>query len=120
MRIYLKATQLVEVWSHRTQIIEISALDAQTSTAEVKAAVNSIKTAKTPGLEGIPGECFKAAGDKIASFLVELLNAFFERQYLPQQWCQAIIVPIHKKGDKLDPDNYKGISLLSILSKVFS
>ena len=102
------------------EVIENSALDAQISTAEVKAAINSIKTGKAPGLDGIPGECYKAAGDKIVPFLVELFNTLFEYQYFPQQWCQSIIVPIHKKGNKSDPDNYRGISLLPILSKVFS
>jgi hypothetical protein len=35
-------------------------------------------------------------------------------------WCQSIIVPIFKKGDDQNPDNYRGISLLSVVSKVFT
>ena len=38
----------------------------------------------------------------------------------PSAWSGAIIVPIHKNGDKDDPDNYRGVSLLSILGKVFT
>ena len=38
----------------------------------------------------------------------------------PEEWSKAIIIPLHKKGDKNNPDNYRGISLLSILSKVFT
>ena len=35
-------------------------------------------------------------------------------------WTTAIIVPIHKSGDKDNPDNYRGVSLLSILGKAFA
>ena len=38
----------------------------------------------------------------------------------PKDWSKMIVSPIHKKGDKLNPANYRAISLLSILGKVFS
>jgi hypothetical protein len=38
---------------------------------------------------------------------------------MPQQWKDSIIVPIHKKGDKTDFNNYRGISLLSSAKKFF-
>ena len=38
----------------------------------------------------------------------------------PEEWSKAIIIRLHKKGDENNPDTYRGISLLSILSKVFT
>ena len=43
-----------------------------------------------------------------------------ERGKAPLEWRKAIIVPLHKKGSKLECQNYKGISLLSILGKVYA
>jgi hypothetical protein len=39
---------------------------------------------------------------------------------LPHQWKESIVVPIHKKGDKTDCSNYRGISLLSTSYKILS
>jgi hypothetical protein len=39
---------------------------------------------------------------------------------LPVQWKESIIVPVHKKGDKTDRNNYHGISLLSTSYKILS
>jgi hypothetical protein len=42
------------------------------------------------------------------------------REELPHQWKESIVVPIHKKGDKTDRSNYRGISLLSTSYKILS
>ena len=38
----------------------------------------------------------------------------------PSDWCKSVIVPLFKKGDDKKTDNYRGISLLSIVSKLFT
>ena len=49
-----------------------------------------------------------------------LFNHIFDTGEYPTAWTGAIIIPIHKSGNKNDPDNYRGVSLLSILGKVFA
>jgi hypothetical protein len=47
-------------------------------------------------------------------------SSLFHVEELPQQWKESIIVPIHKKGDKTDCNNYRGISLLSTAYEMIS
>jgi hypothetical protein len=47
------------------------------------------------------------------------INSIWNKEQLPDQWKESIIVPIHKKGDKLT-NNYRGISLLSTSYKILS
>ena len=75
---------------------------------------------KSPGPDDILAEMLKNSLEHILSLLVLLFNHVFDTGQYPSAWSVAIIVPIHKSGDKDDPDNYRGVSLLSILGKVFA
>jgi hypothetical protein len=44
----------------------------------------------------------------------------WNKEELPQQWKESIIVPVHRRGDKTDCNNYRGISLLSTAYKFLS
>jgi hypothetical protein len=48
------------------------------------------------------------------------VTKFENEEELPEEWKESFIVPIHKKGDKTDCNNYRGISLLPTTYKIFS
>ena len=98
----------------------IEGLDSPISEEEVKNAIGQLKLNKSPGPDGILAEMLKNSLEHILSPLVLLFNHVFDTGQYPSAWSGAIIVPIHKSGDKDDPDNYRGVSLLSILGKVFA
>ena len=50
----------------------------------------------------------------------DLFNKIYELSNFPDIWCESLIITIHKKGRTDVPDNYRGISLLNVLSKSFT
>ena len=95
-------------------------LDAKISEKEIETALNSLKCGKASGPDGIIAELLKHTRQEIIPYLKKLFNALFSREIFPEQWTRSIIVPLHKKGDANCPNNYRGISLLNILSKVYT
>jgi hypothetical protein len=66
----------------------------------------------------IPVELIQAGGETLVSVIHKLINSIWNKEELPDQWKESIIVPIHKKDDKTDCNNYRGISLLSTSYKI--
>jgi hypothetical protein len=56
----------------------------------------------------------------LLSTIHKLVNSIWNQEELPGQWKESIIVPIDKKGDKSDCNNYRGISLLSTSYTILS
>ena len=89
-----------------------------TSPAEVESLLKQLNTKKSPGHDGIPTRLLKEAAAELAPSLAVLYNLSFQTGDIPQDWKDATASPIHKKGAKTSPTNYRPISLLSITSKI--
>jgi hypothetical protein len=76
----------------------------------VETAIAKLKKYKSPGSDQIPAELIQAGGEILLSANHKLINSIWNKEELPDQWKESIIVPIHKKGDKTDCNNYRGIS----------
>jgi hypothetical protein len=90
------------------------------SLVEVEIAIGKLKSYKTPGTDQIPAELIKAGAETLCSEIHRLICSIWNKEKLPQQWKESSIVPVYKKGDKTDCNNYRGISLLSTAYKIFS
>ena len=87
---------------------------------EIKAAIQALKNNKASGPDSLINEFYKASCDIIMPFLIRYFNHIFENGLFPSDWSSSILQPIHKKGDVNNPDNYRGISLLNVCSKIYS
>jgi hypothetical protein len=85
---------------------------------EVEIAIENLKRYKSPGSDGIPAELIQARGEILRSKIHKLIKSIWNKEELPDQWKESIIVPLHKKGDKTDCSNYRGRSLLSTSYKI--
>ena len=95
-------------------------LDGAIKEEELRDAMKELKSGKTPGLDGIYGECLKIFWAKYESILLRLLRRIFANYIYPTQWTTHFLKPIYKKGGAFDPDNFRGLAIGSALAKVFS
>ena len=79
-----------------------------------------MRNGKAPGLDGITEKCLKKGGEVVVEWLIKVLGVYFRAGEVPADWLRSFIVPIYKgKGDKRVCGNYRGISLLSVVGKLF-
>jgi len=104
----------------QTEIHTAKPLVPEPSASEVELAIEKLKNHKTPGIDQIPAELFKAGGQTIHCEIHTFIISIWNKEKLPEEWKESIIVPIYKKGDKTDCSNYRGISLLPIMYKTLS
>ena len=77
-----------------------------------------MKNKQSAGHDDISNFILKGVISSIADPLAHIFNASILSGVFPEQMKIAKVIPLFKKGDKLDPSNYRPISLLSTLSKI--
>ena len=96
---------------------------------EYRSAKESVKRGKSPGVDGINAECILGIrtddGSNILvspldEMMLDIFNEVLVSGRFPGAWRQAVVVPVLKGGDAKQPTNYRGIALLSCLSKLFT
>ena len=90
------------------------------SEMEVIREISYLKRHKAAGPDGIPPFVFKDGGIALATELTKLLQSIWDQEEVPRDWCESVIVPIYKKGDRSSCENHRGISLVTIASKLLT
>ena len=88
------------------------------SRRELADATKDIKEGKAFGEDGIAPEIFRRCD--FYDILLKFYNNALEHGTRPDQWVEANIIPVPKKGDLTDPANYRGIALSSITAKTLN
>ena len=87
---------------------------------EVVAGLKNLKKGKAAGSDGVKAEFYQINNPILLKVIYLIMNQIFNSGIYPIKWSKCMIIPIFKKGNRDDVTNYRGISLLDILSKVFS
>ena len=90
------------------------------STFELELAIKKLKCHKSPGIDQIPAELIKTGGRTFRCAIHKLIISIWNKEELPEEWKELIIVLICKKGDKKGCNDYRGISLLPTTYKILS
>jgi hypothetical protein len=88
--------------------------------SEAEVAIGKLKTYKSSGVDQLPAELIHAGGESLRSEIHKLLKLIWNKEELSHKWKELIVVSIHKKSNKTDCSNYRGISLLSTSYKILS
>lgn len=96
-------------------------LEAPITEEEIRATILSMKTGRSPGLDGFPIEYYKKYLDILAPILHDVYLEAFEEGSLPSTFNDALISLIPKKDrDTSDPSNFRPISLLGVDCKILT
>ena len=96
-------------------------LDTDITAKEITDAVRNLKNNKASGIDGITNEYIKASIHLLLPVYVKIFNIIYDQSTVPSSWTTGIIKPIYKqKGNKQEPDNYRPITILSCLGKLFT
>ena len=85
---------------------------------EVLSAIRASKSGKASAADMMSNEILKAMDSNHIDFLTDFFNVCFDSGVYP--WNESIITPLHKKGDKSNPDNYRAIAVSSVIGKIYS
>ena len=85
---------------------------------EVVAAVRRLQNGKAAGEDRIVAELLKNGGEPVIDWLTELMQEVWRTRKVPQDWRNALLIPLFNKKDRKLCDNYRGISLFSVPGKV--
>ena len=95
-------------------------LNGDITSAEVEKAIQCLKRRKAGSDDWMLNEFFLCAGDILLAHLTDLFNMILNTGVFPDKWMEGIIVPLYKNGSTKDVNNYRGITLVSHVAKLFT
>ena len=100
---------------------KVHSLDKPFSIQELREAIfYCISYHKAIRLDGVSNEILKWGLDWLQSILLDLFNLLLKEEQYPESWNKLIMIPIFKNSGSLhDPNNYRGITIISCLAKLF-
>ncbi|KAK1898792.1 putative RNA-directed DNA polymerase from transposon X-element [Dissostichus eleginoides] len=88
------------------------------TTAEVLKKLSALQPNKATGHDNIPSKFLRDSAAAITPVITHIINLSIKQGHVPKDFKIARVTPLHKKGSKLDPGNYRPVSILTSISKV--
>ena len=100
--------------------IEFNHIDTLITSDESEKSLKLIKYGKNPGEDNINSEIYKYKPEEFKLRLPQFLNNIHTKNCNPSERRSTVAIQLLKKGDRRDPKNYRGISILSTCCKIYS
>jgi hypothetical protein len=95
-------------------------LSIRPSKREIVNATKAMKNGKAAGADNIPAEVLKADPYMSADILLPLFQYIWQKEKFPKEWKEGNIIKVPKKGDLSQCRNWRGVTLLAVISKIFN
>lgn len=113
-----KHTQNLLEYSNTNQNLNSMFLEDVTDT-EIKNIIGCLKNNSSPGKDGITVKTLKLISNHIGKPIAHIINLIFKNADIPEVFKESIVVPIYKNGNKKHMTNYRPISLINNVAKIF-
>ena len=80
--------------------------------------MHSLNPNKAVGLDGVSSKFLRDGAEVLVEPVCHIINLSILTETVPRGFKQAKVIPLFKKGSRLDPGNYRPVSILSVLSKI--
>jgi len=90
------------------------------SLVEIRNVLSLVAGNKAGGINSLLPEMVKVCSAELLMYLFDLFTSVWGSGIVPQEWRNASLVPVPKKGDLSSCNNWWGISLLDVVGKVFA
>jgi len=97
-----------------------NSLNCDITLEEVRESLRRLHRGKAVGSDGISAEVLKEGGPAMVESIHYLCSLAFIAAEVPMDWLRGVVVPLHKDGDRRAPLNYRPITLLSLVGKVYT
>ena len=108
-----------ESTNNLSQTIESIFKFSEISTLEIISEIRNLKASKSTGIDNIPAKVLKLSADIIGPSIAKIFNISLKSGFFVHEWKMASVLPIYKTDDKRKCENYRPISILPIISKIF-
>jgi hypothetical protein len=97
--------------------------DSTITNKEIKKAIFDLKKGKkgkSAGPDRILNEVIKYTNPVMINTYMKIFNVILKTGIYPKSWKESFTIHIYKSGDNNDPNNYRGVSLINCLTKIFN
>ena len=86
---------------------------------KIQKAIREVKCTKAAGVDGFPADFYKHGCNELLPALVLLFNTIIANGEYPSSWATGITHPVHKKADHKVPNNYRKVTVMPCIGKLF-
>ena len=119
-KFHQRANELDEQLNQAESSQSFNKLDFSITETEVTKCLQALKNGKSSGLDCICNEMLKCGKSLLLPCIMKIFNAILQVGVYPKTWKSGYINPIYKSGLRSDPANYRGITIMSCVGKLFN